>query len=218
MCIRDSGSALLLFLVAMVAFDRLGGEFIPELDEGDFATNVTIRQGSNLSESIQVSNELARILMENFPEVKEVVGKIGSSEIPTDPMPIESQDLLIVMKDKDQWVTTKDREHMADLMSEKMNVIPGLNLSFEQPIQMRFNELIAGVKSDIAVKIYGDDLDQLFKSGNEVAALIGTIDGATDIKVEQVVGMPQLVVNYDRERVAQYGLNIADLNLSLIHI
>ncbi|MBK9534164.1 MAG: CusA/CzcA family heavy metal efflux RND transporter [Flavobacteriales bacterium] len=206
------GSALLLFLVAMVAFDRLGGEFIPELDEGDFATNVTIRQGSNLSESIQVSNELARILMKNFPEVKEVVGKIGSSEIPTDPMPIESQDLLIVMKDKDQWVTTKDREHMADLMSEKMNVIPGLNLSFEQPIQMRFNELIAGVKSDIAVKIYGDDLDQLFKSGNEVAALIGTIDGATDIKVEQVVGMPQLVVNYDRERVAQYGLNIADLN------
>ena len=141
-----------------------------------------------------------------------MVGKIGSSEIPTDPMPIESQDLLIVMKDKDQWVTTKDREHMADLMSEKMNVIPGLNLSFEQPIQMRFNELIAGVKSDIAVKIYGDDLDQLFKSGKEVAALIGTIDGATDIKVEQVVGMPQLVVNYDRERVAQYGLNIADLN------
>ena len=206
------GSALLLFLVAMVAFDRLGGEFIPELDEGDFATNVTIRQGSNLSESIQVSDELARILMKNFPEVKEVVGKIGSSEIPTDPMPIESQDLLIVMKDKSQWVTTKDREHMADLMSEKMNVIPGLNLSFEQPIQMRFNELIAGVKSDIAVKIYGDDLDQLFKSGNEVAALIGTIDGATDIKVEQVVGMPQLVVNYDRERVAQYGLNIADLN------
>ncbi|MBP6311412.1 MAG: CusA/CzcA family heavy metal efflux RND transporter [Flavobacteriales bacterium] len=205
-------SALLLLVASVVVFDRLGGEFIPELDEGDFATNVTIRQGSNLSQSIQVSDELARILLDNFPEVKEVVGKIGSSEIPTDPMPIESQDLLIVMKDKDAWTTTKDREHMAELMSEKMNVIPGMNLSFEQPIQMRFNELIAGVKSDIAVKIYGDDLDQLFKSGNEVAALIGAVKGATDIKVEQVVGMPQLVVNYDRERIAQYGLNIADLN------
>ncbi|MBK7271376.1 MAG: CusA/CzcA family heavy metal efflux RND transporter [Flavobacteriales bacterium] len=206
------GCALALVIAALVVFDRLGGEFIPELDEGDFATNVVIRQGSNLSQSIQVGDELARILMANFPEVTEVVGKIGSSEIPTDPMPIESQDLLIVMKPKDEWTTTKDREHMAELMSEKMNVIPGMNLSFEQPIQMRFNELIAGVKSDIAVKIYGDDLDRLFKSGNEVAALIGTVEGATDIKVEQVVGMPQLVVDYDRERIAQYGLNIADLN------
>ena len=206
------GSALLLLVASVLVFNRLGGEFIPELDEGDFATNVTIRQGSNLSESIHVGDELAKILLKEFPEVTEVVGKIGASEIPTDPMPIESQDLLIVMKPKDEWTTTKDREHMAELMNEKMSVIPGMNLSFEQPIQMRFNELIAGVKSDIAVKIYGDDLDLLFKSGNEVAALIGTVEGATDIKVEQVVGMPQLVVDYDRERIAQYGLNIADLN------
>lgn len=205
-------SALLLLVGAGVVFDRLGGEFIPELDEGDFATNITIRQGSNLSQSIQVSNEAARILLRDFPEVKEVVGKIGSSEIPTDPMPIESQDLIIVMKDKSEWTTTKDREHMAELMSEKLNVIPGMNMSFEQPIQMRFNELIAGVKSDIAVKIYGDDLELLFRSGKDVAALIAKVNGATDIKVEQVVGMPQLVVKYDRERIAQYGLNIADLN------
>ena len=127
-------------------------------------------------------------------------------------MPIESQDLIIVMKDKSEWTTTKDREHMAELMSEKLNVIPGMNMSFEQPIQMRFNELIAGVKSDIAVKIYGDDLELLFRSGKDVAALIAKVNGATDIKVEQVVGMPQLVVKYDRERIAQYGLNIADLN------
>ncbi|MEO8589761.1 MAG: CusA/CzcA family heavy metal efflux RND transporter [Flavobacteriales bacterium] len=205
-------SAAVLLIVSVVIFGRLGGEFIPELDEGDFATNVIIRQGSNLTESIHVGDELARILLREFPEVKEVVGKIGSSEIPTDPMPIESQDLLIVMKDKKEWETTKDREVMAELMNEKMNVIPGISLSFEQPIQMRFNELIAGVKSDIAVKIYGDDLDRLFSSGNEVAALIGAVEGAMDIRVEQVVGMPQLVVDYDRERIAQYGLNIADLN------
>lgn len=206
------GAALVLFAAAMMVFGRLGGEFIPELDEGDFATNVTIRQGSNLSQSIQVSDELARILRAEFPEVKEVVGKIGSSEIPTDPMPVESQDLIIVLKDKDEWTTTKDREHLASLMSERMGVVPGMNLSFEQPIQMRFNELIAGVKSDIAVKIYGDDLDKLYASGRQVAALIASVPGAADVKVEQVVGMPQLVVDYDRERVAQYGLNIADLN------
>lgn len=204
--------ALALLVIALWTFDRLGGEFIPELDEGDFATSVTIRQGSNLSQSIAVSDQLARILMAEFPEVKEVVGKIGSSEIPTDPMPVEAQDLIIVMKDRKDWKTTQDREHMADLMNEKMSVIPGMHLSFEQPIQMRFNELIAGVKSDIAVKIYGDNLDELFKTANAAAALIATVPGATDIKVEQVTGMPQLVVKYDRSRIAQYGLNISDLN------
>lgn len=204
--------ALGLVVISLFVFNRLGGEFIPELDEGDFATNLTIRQGSNLSQSIALSDQAARILMKEFPEVKEVVGKIGSSEIPTDPMPMESQDLIIVMKERKDWTTTKDREKMAELMAEKLGVIPGINLSFEQPIQMRFNELIAGVKSDIAVKIYGDDLDHMFKKANEAAALIATVPGATDIKVEQVTGMPQLVVKYDRARVAQYGLNIAELN------
>ncbi|MBP9080263.1 MAG: CusA/CzcA family heavy metal efflux RND transporter, partial [Flavobacteriales bacterium] len=204
--------ALALVVISLFVFNRLGGEFIPELDEGDFATNLTIRQGSNLSQSIAVGDHAARILMKEFPEVKEVVGKIGSSEIPTDPMPIESQDLIIVMKERKDWTTTKDREKMAGLMAEKLSVIPGMNLSFEQPIQMRFNELIAGVKSDIAVKIYGDDLEKMFKKANEAAALIAKVPGATDIKVEQVTGMPQLVVKYDRSRLAQYGLNIAELN------
>lgn len=206
------GCALLLVVAALLTFNRLGGEFIPELDEGDFATNLTIRQGSNLSQSIAVSDQAARILIDNFPEVKEVVGKIGSSEIPTDPMPIESQDLIIVMEPRKDWTTTKDREEMAALMNEKLSVIPGMNLSFEQPIQMRFNELIAGVKSDIAVKIYGDDLDALFRKANEAAALIAKVPGTADIKVEQVTGMPQLVVKYDRARLAQYGLSIAAVN------
>ncbi len=206
------GVAALLLVAAFATFQRLGGEFIPELDEGDFATNLTIRQGSNLSQSIAMGDTMSKILLRNFPEVLEVVTKIGSSEVPTDPMPMESQDLLIVMKPRKEWTTTHDREHMAELMNEKMSIVPGAILSFEQPIQMRFNELIAGVKSDIAVKIYGDDLDQLFKSANEAAALIATVPGATDIKVEQVTGMPQLVVKYDRARIAQYGLSIAELN------
>ncbi|MBS1548042.1 MAG: efflux RND transporter permease subunit, partial [Bacteroidetes bacterium] len=206
------GVAIALLAGALLVFNRLGGEFIPELDEGDFATNLTIRQGSSLAQSIQVSDQAAQILMREFPEVKEVVGKIGSSEIPTDPMPIESQDLIIVMKDRKDWTTTQDRMKMAELMSEKLSVIPGMNLSFEQPIQMRFNELIAGVKSDIAVKIYGDNLEELFRTANAAAALIAKVPGATDIKVEQVTGMPQLVVKYDRARIAQYGMNIAELN------
>ena len=207
-------TALLLFIGSLFVFNSLGGEFIPELDEGDFATNFTIRQGSSLPQSIETATQLEKIAKQ-FPEVKEVVSKIGSSEIPTDPMPIESGDIIMVLKDKKEWTSAKDKEELAEKMNEKMAIIPGVNLSFEQPIQMRFNELIAGVKSDIAIKIFGSDLDKLFAKGNEVSKLIKNIDGLTDIKVEQIVGMPQLVVKYNRNKIAQYGLNIADVNATL---
>ncbi|MBK7385131.1 MAG: CusA/CzcA family heavy metal efflux RND transporter [Flavobacteriales bacterium] len=206
------GVAIAMFIAALFTFNRLGGEFIPELDEGDFATNYTIRQGSSLSQTVDVGTQLERILLDNFPEVKEVVSKIGTAEVPTDPMPVESADVIIVLKDPSEWPERMNKEELASRMEEKLSVIPGVNLSFEQPIQMRFNELIAGVKSGIAVKIYGDDLGLLFKKGNEVAALIAKVPGAVDVKVEQVVGMPQLVVKYDRERIAQFGVSIADAN------
>lgn len=205
-------TSVLLLVGSIFLFNSLGGEFIPELDEGDFATNYTIRQGSSLSQTIKVGTQLENILMKNFPEVKETVSKIGTSEIPTDPMPIESADLLIVLKDKAEWTSATNKEELAEKMNEKLSAIPGVNLSFEQPIQMRFNELIAGVKSDIAIKIYGDNLDMLFAKGNEAAKLVGSIKGATDIKVEQIVGMPQLVVKWNRDRIAQFGLNIADVS------
>ena len=207
-------TALILFVGSLFVFNSLGGEFIPELDEGDFAVNYAIRQGSSLPQSIETATQLEKIAKQ-FPEVKEVVSKIGSSEIPTDPMPIESGDMIMVLKDKKEWTTAKDKEELAEKMNEKMAVIPGVNLSFEQPIQMRFNELIAGVKSDIAIKIFGSDLDKLFAKGNEVSKLIKNIDGLTDIKVEQIVGMPQLVVKYNRNKIAQYGLNIGDVNTIL---
>ncbi|MGF2411907.1 CusA/CzcA family heavy metal efflux RND transporter [Ferruginibacter sp.] len=203
-----------VFISSIFVFNSLGGEFIPELDEGDFATNFTIRQGSSLPQTIEVGTQLEKIAL-SFPEVKEAVSKIGTSEVPTDPMPIESADLLMVLKDKKEWTTAKSKEELAEKMSEKMAAIPGVNLSFEQPIQMRFNELIAGVKSDIAIKIFGDDLDKLFVKGNETSKLIEKINGLTDIKVEQVVGMPQLVVKYNRNKIAQYGLNISDVNAIL---
>ncbi len=202
-----------LFLgLSVVLFMKLGGEFIPELDEGDFAINYTIRQGSNLNQSIAVGTQLEKIVLDNIPDAIECVSKIGTSEIPTDPMPIESADLIVVMKEKKDWTLASGREEMVEIMNEKMSVIPGVNLSFEQPIQMRFNELIAGVKSNIAVKIYGENLDVLFAKGNEAAKIISGIPGAVDIKVEQIVGMPQLLVKYDRKRIAQFGLNIMDVN------
>lgn len=207
-------SAVGVFVLAILLFNSLGGEFIPELDEGDFATNFAIRQGSSLPQSIETATQLEKIALQ-FPEVKEIVSKIGSSEIPTDPMPIESGDVIMVLKDKKDWTSAKSKEELAEKMNEKMSIIPGVNLSFEQPIQMRFNELIAGVKSDIAIKIFGSDLDKLFTKGNEVSKLIGNIKGLTDIKVEQIVGMPQLVVKYNRNKIAQYGLNISDVNAIL---
>jgi cobalt-zinc-cadmium resistance protein CzcA len=206
--------AVVIFVLAILLFNSLGGEFIPELDEGDFATNFTIRQGSSLPQSIETSTQLEKVSLE-FPEVREVVSKIGTSEIPTDPMPIESGDIIMVLKDKKEWTSAKDKEELAEKMNARMSVIPGVNLSFEQPIQMRFNELIAGVKSDIAIKIFGTDLEKLFAKGNEVSGLIKNIRGLTDIKVEQVVGMPQLVVKYNRNKIAQYGLNISDVNAIL---
>ena len=206
--------AVLLFIGSLMIFNRLGGEFIPELDEGDFATNYTIRQGSSLAQTIEIGTRLEKIAM-SFPEVIDVVSKIGTSEIPTDPMPVESADLIMVLKDKEDWVSAKDKEVLAEKMNEKMSSIPGVNLSFEQPIQMRFNELIAGVKSDIAIKIFGSDLENLFNKANEASKMIADIDGLTDIKVEQTVGMPQLVVKYNRNRIAQYGLNISDVNTTI---
>ena len=203
--------SVLLFFGSILLFNTLGGEFIPELDEGDFAMNYTIRQGSSLPQTIEVGTQLEKLLKQ-FPEVKEAVSKIGSSEIPTDPMPIESADLIMVLKDKKEWTTAHNKEDLAEKMNEKLSQIPGCNLSFEQPIQMRFNELIAGVKSDIAIKIFGEDLDKLFSEANKAVPIISSIEGLTDIKVEQVTGMPQLVVKYHRDRIAQYGLNISDIN------
>lgn len=205
------GVAIFLFIASLFIFNSLGGEFIPELDEGDFAMNFRIRQGSSLPQSIEVGTQLEKLAL-TFPEVKETVSKIGSSEIPTDPMPIESADVIMVLKDKKEWTTANNKEDLAEKMNEKLSQIPGCNLSFEQPIQMRFNELIAGVKSDIAIKIFGDNLDKLFSEANKAVPIIKGIDGLTDIKVEQVTGMPQLVVKYNRNKIAQYGLNISDVN------
>ncbi len=205
--------AVALLVGSLFVFSRLGGEFIPTLDEGDFAVDTRMPTGASLSSEIDLTLKAEKILLEKFPEVKEIVGKIGASEVPTDPMPIEAADMMVILKEnKDDWTSAKTRDELAEKMSEALTVIPGAYFDFQQPIQMRFNELMTGVKSDIAVKIYGENLEVLFQKASEAARHIERIRGVGACKVEQIQGLPQLVVTYRRERLAQYGVSVADLN------
>lgn len=205
-------TAILLFVSSIIVYNNLGAEFLPDLDEGDLAMQMTIPAGSSLNESIKTSTKAEKVLLNSFPEVKTVVSKIGTAEIPTDPMAIEDADIMIILKPRKEWTSADDREELVNKMKEKLDVIAGATFEFTQPIQLRFNELLTGAKTDIAVKIYGEDLELLFDKANEAAAIISDIQGAADIKVEQIEGLPQLVINFNRERIALYGLNIEDIN------
>lgn len=203
-----------LLLLAVFLFSRMGGEFLPQLQEGDYAFHCILPQGSSLSQSLETSMQAARLL-KSFPEVKQVIGKTGSAEVPTDPMPPEATDLIVVLKDKKQWTTTHDYNELARKMQEKMETIPGVFFEINQPIQMRFNELMTGVRQDVAVKIFGENTDSLAALAPRVAAIIQTVKGATEPQIERTEGLPQITVAYDRARIAAYGLNIADINQML---
>ncbi len=205
------GLALLLLVFSLGVFSQMGGEFIPKLDEGDMALEVRLQTGTSLSQTVKVSGQMEAILL-GFPEVITAVSKVGTSEIPTDPMPIEANDLMVVLKDKSEWTTAKTKDELIEKMEEALAVIPGVAVEFQQPIEMRFNELITGIKSDVAVQIYGEDLGTLAQKAQEVAKNIRNIKGVADLKVEAVEGLPQMQITYQRPQIAQYGLMIDDLN------
>jgi len=205
-------TALILFGGSMILFMNMGGEFIPTLEEGDFAVETRVLTGSSMMKTVDVALKAGEILTSKFPEVTEVIGKVGTSEIPTDPMPIEACDLIVVLKDKDEWVSATNREELANKMQEALQEIPGVTYSFQQPIQMRFNELMTGAKQDVAIKIYGDDLDVLTEQANKLGSIVGPIEGVKDLYIEKVTGLPQIVVKFDRAKVAQFGLNIDEMN------
>ncbi|MEQ9592717.1 MAG: CusA/CzcA family heavy metal efflux RND transporter [Cyclobacteriaceae bacterium] len=210
------GISIMIFLASLFVFSGLGGEFIPQLDEGDFAVDTRLLTGSSLSKSVEITQKSARVILDNFPEVKEVVGKIGSSEIPIDPMSIEAMDLIIVLKPKSEWVSASSREEIADKISAKLKEnIAGVTYGFQQPIQMRFNELMTGARQDVVMKIYGEDLNLLESYANKVGRIAQTVDGAEDIFVEPINGLPQIVVRYDREQLAKFGLNIEEVNRAI---
>lgn len=204
-------AAFTLFALSVFLFARMGGEFLPQLQEGDYAFHCILPQGSSLSQSVETSMHASRIL-KSFPEVKEVIGKTGSAEVPTDPMPPEATDLIIVLKDKKEWKTTKDYNELAQLMLEKLEVIPGVFFEVSQPIQMRFNELMTGVRQDVAIKLFGENLDTLASVAPSLVNIIRTVEGASAPQVEQTVGLPQITIKYDRAKIAAYGLNIEDVN------
>lgn len=206
--------AIVLLGAAGFIFSRMGGEFVPQLDEGDIAMQALIRPGSSLSESKEVSIRIENLLMESFPEIKTVTARIGVANIPTDPMPMDIADMyLILEKNKDQWVSAETKDELIDKIKDKLDEqLVGVNLVFTQPVELRFNELLEGVREDIAVKLYGEDLEILATKVQEMADIISTVPGAGDVNPERTSGLPQMTVRYNRDKIAQYGLDIQKLN------
>ncbi len=199
------------FLVTVFIFSRMGGEFIPTLAEGDFAFHCILSQGTSLSQSIETSMQASRLIKE-FDEVKMVVGKTGSAEVPTDPMPPEATDMMVILKKQSEWKRDISYEQLAEEIEHKLSAIPGVFFEKNQPIQMRFNELMTGIRQDVAVKIFGENMDTLLAYANKVNSIVSSVQGATEPSVERVAGLPQIVIKYNRSQIANYGLNIDDIN------
>jgi cobalt-zinc-cadmium resistance protein CzcA len=206
--------AIVLLGAAGFTFSRMGGEFVPQLDEGDIAMQALIRPGSGLSEAIDVSTKIETLLLDNFPEIKTAVARIGVADIPTDPMPMDIADMFIILeKDMDKWTSVETKEKLiAEIKTLLERELTGVNLVFSQPVELRFNELLTGVREDVAVKLYGEDLDVLSQKAEEMAEIIQTIPGVGDVNPERTSGLPQMTVRYNRKKIAQYGLDIQKLN------
>lgn len=201
-----------LFVGAVAVLSGMGGEFIPSLEEGDFAVEARILPGSNINTTIEYTSKAAKILKDQFPEVEKVVTKIGSAEIPTEPMPMDAGDMIIVLKPKKEWTSANTFPELSEKMSKAIHTIPGLTAGFQFPVQMRFNELMTGARQDVVCKIFGEDLDSLALNAQKLGAIIQTVQGAQDLYIEPVSGMPQVVIEMDRNAIARYNLDIADVN------
>ncbi|WP_428223746.1 CusA/CzcA family heavy metal efflux RND transporter [Flavobacterium sp.] len=203
---------LIAFTLSLLVLSQLGGEFIPALEEGDFAVETRVLTGSNLNTTINSTQKAADILKSQFPEVEKIVTKIGSGEVPTDPMPMEAADMMVILKDKSEWTSASTFNELSEQMSKALQAVPGATFGFQYPVQMRFNELMTGARQDVVCKIYGENLDTLSKYADKVGRIVSKIQGAKDLYVEPIGGMPQVVIQYNRNAVAQYRLNITDIN------
>ena len=204
--------AVALFCVSVVGFKFLGGEFIPSLEEGDFAVEMSMSQGTSLSQMVESCTKAEKLLKKEYPEIKQVVSRIGSAEIPTDPMPVERADIMIALKPKAEWTSAKTTPELMEKMEETLSAIPGLEAEISQPIQMRNNELLTGIKQDVAIKIFGDDLDVLTQQAGKVKKMIEDVPGVSGIFVEEVAGLPQIQVKYNHEKMAVYGVSVDDIS------
>lgn len=204
--------AVALFCVSVVGFKYLGGEFIPSLEEGDFAVEMSMSQGTSLSQMVESCTKAEKLLKKEYPEIKQVVSRIGSAEIPTDPMPVERADIMIALKPKAEWTSAKTTPELMEKMEETLSAIPGLEAEISQPIQMRNNELLTGIKQDVAIKIFGEDLDVLTQQAGKVKKMIEGVPGVSGIFVEEVAGLPQIQVKYNHEKMAAYGVSVDDIS------
>lgn len=205
------GMAIALLVFTGFLFTRMGGEFVPTLDEGDFVIQPVLKTGTSLSKTIEATTRMEKIL-KKFPEVEQVVSRIGAAEVPTDPMSMEESDVIIKLRPKGEWVSAKTKDELADKFKEALSEIAGVDFEFTQPIEMRFNELITGVRADLAIKVFGEDLDVLYNKALEIEKAIQNVEGAADISVEKTAGLPQMSVKYNRQKIAKHNLNIEDLN------
>ncbi|MBV2228028.1 MAG: CusA/CzcA family heavy metal efflux RND transporter [Sphingobacterium mizutaii] len=203
---------LILFALSIWILSRMGGEFIPSLEEGDFAVDTRILPGSNLNTTIESVTKAAKILKTNFPEVEKVVTKIGSGEVPTDPMPMEASDMMVILKDKKEWTSARTFPEMADKMAKALEDVPGITVGFQYPVQMRFNELMTGARQDVVLKIFGDDLDSLMESAKKIGKIINEVEGTQNLYIEPISGLSQVLVKFNRPVIAQYHLSIAEIN------
>ncbi len=201
-----------LFILAIFTLTLLGGEFIPALEEGDFAVDTRVLTGSNLNTTIEFTQKAAHVLKTKFPEVEKVVTKIGSGEVPTDPMPMEASDMMVILKDKSEWKSAKSFNELAEKMGKELQNIPGITAGFQYPVQMRFNELMTGARQDVVCKIFGENLDSLALYAAKLGEVVNTVKGSQNLYVEAVTGMPQIIISYNRSLLAQYGLSVDDIN------
>ena len=205
-------SVIGLFVISIITLSFLGGEFIPALEEGDFAVDTRVLTGSNLNTTIEFTQKAAHILKTQFPEVEKVVTKIGSGEVPTDPMPMEASDMMVILKDKSEWTSAKTFDELAEKMSTALQDVPGITAGFQYPVQMRFNELMTGARQDVVCKIFGENLDTLAVYADKLGKIVTKVEGSENLYVEPVTGMPQVIIEYNRPMIAQYNLSIADIN------
>jgi cobalt-zinc-cadmium resistance protein CzcA len=206
------GTVLGMFTLSLIVMASLGGEFIPALEEGDFAVDTRVLTGSNLNTTIESTQKAAHILKNRFPEVEKVVTKIGSGEVPTDPMPMEASDMMVILKDKKEWTSASSFDELAEKMGKALEDVPGITAGFQYPVQMRFNELMTGARQDVVLKIFGEDLDTLALAAARLGKLVNTVNGAENLYIEPVVGLPQVIIEYNRPAIAQYKLSVADIN------
>lgn len=205
-------SAVLILAIAIFTFSKMGGEFVPQLDEGDIAFHAILKPGSSLTETIQTTTKIEKIVKKEFPEVEKIVSRIGVAEVPTDPMPMDIADVFVILKPQSEWAISRSKEDLVKAMKKAVEQVPGVNYEFTQPIEMRFNELLEGVREDVAIKLYGDDIEMLASKAEEISKIIAGTDGIGDMKAEATTGLPQMTVHYNRAKIAQYGLNIQELN------